>query len=428
MVKTDITQIVTLGIFIFAYVLIFSGKMDRMTAALIGVITMLAAGYALHFMNFEDMLSYVNWEVIILLFGMMTFVGELARTGFFKFLGLKTIKFARGNPWLMFVYLTTITAVVSMFIDNVTTVLLMIPLTAEACNMININPIPLILGEAVFSNMGGTATLIGDPPNILVGIAAGITFDAFIINLILPVILSIIISLFLVKLIYKRWLKSEPKNVHELMKIKEWTYVKNVMRMRILLVLLLIMVAFFATGSYTHIPVAFVALAGGTIALALSRKTPEEVLKAVGWPTLAFFIGLFVLVGGLQETGLLTQMANAISYVSSNPIIISILILWIAGLSSSVVDNIPITAALIPVVADLNTVYHTSILWWALVIGADIGGNITPIGSSAGVISIGLAKKLGYAINNKEWAKMGTTSGIASLVVGTFSLLIISLI
>lgn len=417
---------VTLGIFIFAYVLIFSGKFDRTTAALIGVITMLAAGYALHFMNLEEMLGHVDWEVIILLFGMMTFVGELARTGFFKYIGVKTLKLARGKPWLMFVYLTLITAFVSMFIDNVTTVLLMIPLTIEACELMDINPIPLILGEAVFSNVGGTETLIGDPPNILVGIAAHLSFNSFIVNLTIPVGLSIAVSLFLSKVIYSSWFRSSPKNVEAIMKMSEYEYVRDPKRMKALLVLLFIMVAFFATERITGIPVAFVALIGGTISLAISENPPHEVFKAVEWPTLVFFIALFSLVGGLEETGLLDEMASAIASVSSNPFVIAVVILWLAGLSSSVVDNIPITAALIPVVASLTSMYHTSLLWWALVIGADIGGNITPIGSSAGVISIGIARKLGYEINNKEWFRLGATTGVTSLAVSSLALFLIS--
>ena len=186
------------------------------------------------------------------------------------------------------------------------------------------------------------------------------------------------------------------------------------------------MIGLFATEKITGIPVAFVALIGGTVSLAISKYSPQEVFEAVEWPTLVFFISLFMLVGGLDETGLLSDMATAIASLSQNPMIIAIIILWVAGLTSSVVDNIPITAALIPVVSYLTVGYHTNILWWALIMGADIGGNITPIGSSAGVISVGLAKKLGYEIENKEWFKMGATTGIVSLGVCTLSLFFIS--
>ncbi len=423
----DITQIVTLGIFILAYGLIFSGKFDRTTAALIGVITMVAAGYILHFMDFEEMLGYVDWEVIILLFGMMTFVGELARTGFFKYLGIKTLKLAKGKVWVMFVYLSILTAVVSMFIDNVTTILLMIPLTIEAAELMDINPVPMILGEIVFSNVGGTATLIGDPPNILVGIAAHLTFNEFIKNLILPVTLSIVASLILAKFLYRKEFRVKPKNIDKIMAMDEKAEIVDPKRMKILLILLFVMVGFFATERMTGIPVAFVALVGGSISLAISEHYPQEVFKAVEWPTLVFFISLFILVGGLDATGLLSDMAGGIKSISNNPMIIAIVILWVAGISSSVVDNIPITAALIPVVGILAKDYNTTVFWWALVMGADIGGNITPIGSSAGVVGLGISKKLGFEIKNKEWTKMGTTTGILSLVMCSISIFIISL-
>ena len=425
MVRTDLGQITTLIIFIIAYVLIFSGKFDRTTAALIGVILMVSAGYALHFMNFGQMLGHVDWEVIILLFGMMTFVGELARTGFFKYLGLKTIKMSKGKPWLMFVYLTLMTAAVSMFIDNVTTVLLMIPLTISSCEMMSIDPVPVILGEAIFSNVGGTATLVGDPPNILVGIAADISFNTFIEHLLIPVALAAGVSILLSRVIYASWVKSKPERIEDLLAMDERKYIKDERRMKILLLLLIIMIALFATEQITGIPVAFVALIGGSISLAISKYSPQEVFEAVEWPTLVFFISLFILVGGLDDTGLLGDTANAIASASKNPMLIAIIILWVAGLTSSVVDNIPITAALIPVVSYLNGTFHTSILWWALIMGADIGGNITPIGSSAGVITVGLAKKLGYEIENKDWFRIGTTTGIASLTVCTLSLFFI---
>ena len=283
----------------------------------------------------------------------------------------------------------------------------------------------MILGEAVFSNLGGTATLVGDPPNILVGIAADLSFNTFIEHLAIPVALAAGVSLLLSRFIYRSWVKTKPERIEDLLKIEERKYIKDEKRMKILLILLIIMIALFATEQITGIPVAFVALIGGTISLAISRYSPQEVFEAVEWPTLVFFISLFILVGGLDDTGLLSDMATGIATISQNPMIIAIIILWVAGLTSSVVDNIPITAALIPVVSYLTGMYHTGILWWALIMGADIGGNITPIGSSAGVITIGLAKKLGYEVENKEWFRIGATTGVASLAVGTLSLFFI---
>ncbi len=425
MVPTDTAQIVTLIIFIISYIMIFSGKIDRTTAALFGVFLMLTAGYTLHFMNFEEALEYVDWEVILLLFGMMTFVGQLARTGFFKYLGIKAIKLSRGRPWLIFVYLTLITTFVSMLIDNVTTILLMIPLTVEVAELLDINPVPVILGEAVLSNVGGVATMIGDPPNILIAYASGYSFNAFIIHLFVPILVALGVALFISKFLYRRWIESKPKNVEELMKLNPEDYIKDRKTMHYLLITLVLMVIFFALQDTLHISPALVALVGGTLALFITMEDPKKAFEAVEWPTLVFFIGLFMLVGGLNETGLLKDLAEALSSVSSNPIIAAIIILWVAGITSSFVDNIPITAAFIPVVAVMTQTYHTGLLWWALALGVGLGGNITPIGSSAGVVSLSISKRYGYHITDKDWFRFGATVGIATMLVGTAFLFVL---
>ncbi len=425
MVSTDTAQIVTLIIFIISYIMIFSGKINRTTAALFGVFLMLTAGYALHFMNFEEALDYVDWEVILLLFGMMTFVGQLARTGFFKYLGIKAIKLSKGKPWLIFVYLTLITTFVSMLIDNVTTILLMIPLTVEVAELLDINPVPVILGEAVLSNVGGVATMMGDPPNILSAYASGYSFNAFIIHLFVPILVALGAALFISKFLYRRWIESKPKNVEELMKLNPEDYIKDRKIMRYLLITLILMVIFFGLQDTLHIPPALVALVGGTLALFITMEDPKRAFEAVEWPTLVFFIALFMLVGGLNETGLLKDLAEALSSISSNPIVAAIIILWVAGITSSFVDNIPITAAFIPVVAVMTQTYHTGLLWWALALGVGLGGNITPIGSSAGVVSLSISKRYGYHITDKDWFRFGATVGVVTMLVGTAFLFVL---
>ncbi len=423
--RTGIPQIIVLIIFIISYILIFSGRLERSVAALFGLFMMVSAGYAFHFMTFETALKHVEWEVVLLLFGMMTYVGLMAKTGFFRYLAIKAIKMAGGKPWLIFLYLSLITTFISMIIDNVTTILLIIPVTVEAAEMLEINPIPVILGEAILSNVGGVGTMIGDPPNIMIAFASGYSFNDFIIHLLPPVMLALIISIILARVIYRKWINEKAKNVEKIMKINERRYIKNKKMMKHLLYLLILMIVFFATESYTGISPSFVALSGGVIALLISREEPKEAFKAVEWPTLVFFISLFALVGGLDETGLLDELANGISSLSSNILLISILILWVAGISSSFIDNIPITAAFIPVVASLSSDYHSGIIWWALAMGVGMGGNITPIGSSAGVISLALSKRYGHEITNKDWVKFGTITGIASMAVCTAFLFIL---
>ena len=428
MVPTDTAQIVTLIIFAISYIMIFSGKIDRTTAALFGVFLMLSAGYALHFMTFEEALEYVDWEVILLLFGMMTYVGQLARTGFFKYLGIKAIKLSKGRVWLIFLYLTLITTFVSMVIDNVTTILLMIPLTVEVAELLEINPMPLILGEAILSNVGGVATMIGDPPNILIAYASGYSFNAFIIHLFPPIMVALGSSIILARLIYKRWMKKSPKNVEELIKLSPESYIKDYRTMKYLLIVLVFMIIFFGLQDYIGVSPALVALVGGTLALVITMEDPKRAFEAVEWPTLIFFIGLFMLVGGLNETGLLRDLAEGLSSISPNPLVAAAIILWVAGITSSFVDNIPITAALIPVVGVMTETYHTGLLWWALALGVGLGGNITPIGSSAGVVSLSLSRRYGYPISDKEWFKFGIPVGLVTMGIGTAFLFILQFI
>ncbi len=399
--------------------MIFSGKIDRTTAALFGVFLMLTAGYAMNYMTFEDALKHVDWEVILLLFGMMTYVGQLARTGFFKYLGIKAIKLSRGKTWLLFVYLTMLTTFVSMVVDNVTTILLMIPITVEVAELLEISPVPVILGEAILSNVGGVATMIGDPPNILIALASNYSFDAFISHLFIPVLTALGVSLILGKIVYRKWIATGSKNVENLMKLNPEDYIKDRRMMNYLLAVLAGMMLFFALQGYLKISPAFVALVGGTLSLVLTLEDPRKAFEAVEWPTLVFFIGLFMLVGGLDETSVLSDLASALTYISPTPLVAAIIVLWVSGITSSFVDNIPITAAFIPVVDIMNTTYHTGLLWWALALGVGLGGNITPIGSSAGVVSISMSKRYGYDITNRDWFKFGSLVGITTMLVGT---------
>ena len=422
--KTGAPQIIAVIIFAISYILIFSGKIERSVAALLGLFMMVSAGYALGFMDFEDALSHVDWSVILLLFGMMTYVGLMAKTGFFKYLSVKAIKMAKGKPWLIFLYLSLITTFVSMVIDNVTTILLVVPLTVEIAEMLEINPVPVMLGEAVLSNVGGVATMIGDPPNIMIAFASKFNFNDFLINLFPPVATSLLVSILLGRLVYRKWVKKEAKNVEKLMEIDEKRYVRNRKKMNYYLYILFAMLFFFATETYTGISPAFVALSGGVIALIISSETPKDAFRAVEWPTLVFFIALFSLVGGLEQTGVLEMLARRIAATSSNVTFTSVLVLWVAGISSSFVDNIPMTAAFIPVISSLTNQYHSSILWWALAMGVGMGGNITPIGSSAGVITTMLSKRYGHEITTREWLKFGSIVGIASMAICSIFLLI----
>jgi Na+/H+ antiporter NhaD/arsenite permease-like protein len=421
----DLPQIITLVIFIFSYILIFSGKFDRTIAALFGLFLMVTSGYLFGFTTFEKILANVNWEVIILLFGMMTYVALLSQTGFFKYLGVKTVILSKGQTWRIFVYLSLLTAFISMVVDNVTTILLIIPMTIEIAKLQKINPIPFMMSEALLSNIGGVGTFIGDPPNVIIGFAAGFTFNDFVIHLIPPVLLIILLALALGRIIYKNWMKQEEKHQVFIMEKKPSEYITDKKKMKYLLIILFGMILFFVLEQYTGISTAFVALSGCSLSLLISLKDPREIFTSVEWSTLIFFIALFSLVGGLYVTGLLSDFAQwLVSSSSNNVLLMSIIILWMTGLLSAVIDNIPITTALVPVVAIISSTYHSNVLWWALAMGVGLGGNITYIGSSAGVITISLSKKYKYEITNKEWMKFGLPVGILSLLVCSLFLLI----
>jgi Na+/H+ antiporter NhaD/arsenite permease-like protein len=412
-----IPQIITLIIFIASYLLIFSGKLERTAAALTGLCAMVACGYLFGFTNFEEILTNVDWEVVILLFGMMTYVGVMAKTGFFRYIGVKAVQLSKGRPGYVLLYLTLITAFVSMVVDNVTTVLLMIPLSIQIAEILEINPVPIMLSEALLSNIGGVATLVGDPPNIMIGVASGFSFNDFIVHLLPPVLLSLLLSLLLSKIVYRTWLQQKGKNPEKLLELNPNDYITDRKKMNYLLIVLVGMIISFVVGESVGIPTAYVALAAGVIALLISMEDPAEAFKSVEWPTLVFFIALFALVGGLAQSGVLALFAQGILSIHENLIIIALLVLWITALLSAVVDNIPITAAFIPVVSVMAASYHSGLLWWALAMGVGIGGNLTYIGSSAGVITMSLSKRHGQTITNKEWLRFGVPVGLVGLTV-----------
>jgi Na+/H+ antiporter NhaD/arsenite permease-like protein len=412
-----IPQIITLIIFIASYLLIFSGKLERTAAALLGLCAMVASGYVFGFTNFEQILLNVDWEVVILLFGMMTYVGVMAKTGFFRYIGVKAVQLSKGRPGYVLLYLTLITAFVSMVVDNVTTVLLMIPLTIQIAEILEINPVPIMLSEALLSNIGGVGTLVGDPPNIMIGVASQFAFNDFIVHLFPPVLLSLFLSLVLSRIVYRSWLQQKGKNPEKLLELRPKEYIQDKKKMNYLLIVLVGMIVSFVIGEIIGIPAAFVALTAGVIALLISMEDPAEAFKSVEWPTLVFFIALFALVGGLTQSGVLTMFAQGILSIHEDLIIIALLLLWISALLSAVVDNIPITAAFIPVVSVMAATYHSGLLWWALAMGVGIGGNLTYIGSSAGVITLSVSKRHGHPISTKEWSRFGVPVGLVGLGV-----------
>jgi Na+/H+ antiporter NhaD/arsenite permease-like protein len=406
-------------ILLLVYVIISLEWMHRTLAAFLGAALILFISYTLgtfdksfFIISFEDAMHAIDLNVVFLLMGMMIFVGILKKTGMFQFLAYKAFALARGNIFVLAFVLQVITAVVSAFLDNVTTMLLMIPVTIEIAVTLKINPLVLLIPETFASNVGGTATIIGDPPNILIGSYAGLTFGQFVQNLTLACTVSLITSgLYYLWWHKKDYLKAEVKDVGRTIAfLKEEYQITNKKLTVQGLILLGFTISLFALHGIFHMEVSVAALIGAMVLLAISKEDIVEILeKEVEWPTLVFFIGLFMVIAGAEETGLIQVIANWVKDVSRGNLTAAIVIvLWVSAIASAFIDNIPFTATMLPIIAFLNQTIpgaESGVLWWSLSLGACLGGNGTMIGASANVVTVGLAEKAGYHISFLDYMK-----------------------
>lgn len=410
----------------------------RSTIALIGAVAIIGAAIAFGTLeaeeSFEFVIGTIDYNTIGLLLGMMIIVAILAESGIFQWVGIKATKVSKGNLWKLMLILCTFTAVVSMFIDNVTTVLLMVPVTIAVFRVFKVSPIPFILAQALASNIGGTATLIGDPPNIMIGSAANIDFNAFIVHMGPTVAVSFVASLFLLKFMFRKDLKAHAQNMEQLMKEDENGYLKDKSLLKKALGVLLGVIALFVVHGSLHIAPSVIALGGAAVLLVVTRANPERVFHEIDWPTLIFFTGLFIIVGVAEHAGMIDLLSSAtISATGGDPWLTFISIVWLSAIASAFVDNIPFTATMIPLVqtlianpniAALFGSFQTSPLWWALALGADFGGNGTLIGSSAGIIAAGISEKHGHSISFNRWFRVGFPFMIITVAIGTIVLAI----
>jgi Na+/H+ antiporter NhaD/arsenite permease-like protein len=335
---------------------------------------------------------------------------------------------------MLMLMLCTFTAVTSMFIDNVTTVLLMIPVTIAVFRTFKVSPLPFILAQALASNVGGTATLIGDPPNIIIGSAANIDFNAFIIHMGPTVAVSFAASLLMLKLIFRKDLAQTAQNIDKLMNEDERTYLKDKGVLRKSLAVLIGVIALFVVHGSLHIAPSIIALAGAGVLLAVTRASPDRVFREVDWPTLIFFTGLFIIVGTAEHSGMIDLLSKAtLNLTGGDPWLTFLAIVWLSAIASAFVDNIPFTATMIPLIHTLNLTpgiasgfgdLNISPLWWALALGADFGGNGTIIGSSAGIVAAGISERNGHVISFNRWIRVGFPFMIMTVAVGTAILVI----
>jgi Na+/H+ antiporter NhaD/arsenite permease-like protein len=416
------TEVLVVVVFVAAYILIATERIHRVAAALWGAAAMVLLGVVDTRVAFFSEETGVDWNVIFLLLGMMVIVSVLKQTGVFDYLAIWAAKRTRGRPFATMVLLVCITALASALLDNVTTVLLIAPVTLLVCDRLGLPPVPFLIAEALASNIGGTATLIGDPPNIIIASRAGLTFNDFLVNVAPIVLVLMVVYIGLCRILFRSAFHSDPDRVATLMALDE----REVIRDRGLLlrsgvVLALVMIGFIA-HSALHIEPSLVALLGAGALVALSKLDPPEFLEEVEWPTLVFFMGLFIMVGALIEVGVIGRLGEAVTEaVGDRYLLASSVLLWGSGVASGVVDNIPYVATMTPLVKDLVASGQGSpgadALWWALALGADLGGNATAVGASANVVVIGIAARNGHPISFWKFTRYGAVVAVVTIAV-----------
>jgi Na+/H+ antiporter NhaD/arsenite permease-like protein len=417
------TNWIALAIFVTAYALIASERVHRTSAALTGAGLMLLLQVLSAEEAFHSTETGVDWGVIFLLLGMMLIVAVLRRTGLFEYVAIWAAKRARGQPFRILVTLSIVTALASALLDNVTTVLLVAPVTVLVAERLGARPVPFLIAEVLASNIGGTATLIGDPPNIIIGSEAGLSYTEFLVNLGPISLIVLVLFLFAARYFFRRDLAVSDHRVNEVMQLDEREAIQDAgLLVRSLAILVLVTVGFLVHNTLGYEP-ATVALLGAGLLLLIAGQQLRELVEDVEWETLVFFMGLFVMVGGLVKVGVIHSIADAAADLTGGSELgASMLILGVSGVLSGFVDNIPYVAAMAPVVEQLVAGSESAVLWWALALGADLGGNLTTVGASANVVVVGMAKRTGYPITFTEFFKYGSAVTALSLVVSAMYL------
>ncbi|MCR1934639.1 ArsB/NhaD family transporter [Clostridium tepidum] len=410
-------------IFIIVYALIISEKVNRVVASLSGAAIMLI----LKLITQENAFLKIDFNTIGLLVGMMIIVNITKRTGVFEYIAIRAAKFSKGNPIKILILFSVITAILSGVLDNVTTVLLIVPVTLVITKTLEIDPIPFLMCEIFSSNIGGTATLIGDPPNLMIGSAAGLSFLDFVKNLAPVIIIILLVTLLAIKQLYKNSMKTSEEDKKKIMALDESKAIRDMALMKKCLAVLFLTLIGFLTHSYLGFESATIAIAGSAILLAISKVEPDEILQETEWGTIFFFIGLFIMTGVLEDVGIMEILAQkTLSLTKGNLVMTGIFVLWISAIASAFIDNIPFVATMIPLIKAMGTMGGMDIvpLWWALSLGACLGGNGTMIGASANLVVIGIAEKSGYKISFKDYFKLGFPVMLVSIIISTAYLLI----
>ena len=429
----EIVALIAVAVFLFTYALIIDERIHRAVAAMLGAAIVVFLGVV----SWEGLLQHIDFGTIFLLMGMMIIVNTARGSGLFEYIAIRTTKLAKGSPIRVLILFALVTAVVSAFLDNVTTVLLLTPMLLYVSKVMKLNPVPFLVTEIFASNIGGAATLIGDPPNIMIASSAGLTFNEFLIHLGPIMVVNMVILIGLMYLIYGRSMKVDPGEREEMVRTlnnldERAAITDRALFRKSVIVIAGVVLLFFIhdrIGEILHIFLPFVdpamglqpaevALIGAAILLVWSRQPPEEIFEKIEWPALFFFGGLFVIVGALVETGVIASIASVMVENVGSTGEAMFIVTWFAAIASAIVDNIPLTAAMIPLIHDLGATMDVYPLWWALALGACLGGNGTIIGASANVVVIGIAEREGISITFIDFLKIGMLVLFVTVAVG----------
>lgn len=415
-------KIVAVAVFLIVILLIISERVHRTAAAMAGAMILILTGV----MSADKALSYIDFNTIGVLVGMMIFVAIVRRSGMFEYIAVRAAKAVHGDPWKIMVAFTLITAVLSAILDNVTTVLLVGPMSIAIARMLKIDPVPFLMGQILASNVGGTATLIGDPPNIMIGSAAHLSFMDFLENTGFAVLFILVVLILLMKIVYEKKIELGTVDTGAIEKLDPSKSITNRALMKKGIIVLICVIVGFMFHDKLGIESSVIALTAAAVMLIIGREDVNEAIQDVEWTTILFFMSLFVVVGGLTETGIIKELASKIiDATNGHPMVTMLVLLWASALLSSILDNIPFVATLIPLILAMQAdgIDVTS-FWWAISLGACLGGNGTMIGASANVVLSDISTKHGYPITFKSYLKVGMPFMLLSIVISTVFLVV----
>lgn len=415
-------KIVAVAVFLIVILLIITERVHRTAAAMAGAMVLILTGV----MSADKALSYIDFNTIGVLVGMMIFVAIVRRSGMFEYIAVRAAKAVHGDPWKIMVAFTLITAVLSAILDNVTTVLLVGPMSIAIARMLKIDPVPFLMGQILASNVGGTATLIGDPPNIMIGSAAHLSFMDFLENTGFAVLFILVVLILLMKIVYEKKIELGTVDTGAIEKLDPSKSITNRALMKKGIIVLICVIVGFMFHDKLGIESSVIALTAAAVMLIIGREDVNEAIQDVEWTTILFFMSLFVVVGGLTETGIIKELASKIiDATNGHPMVTMLVLLWASALLSSILDNIPFVATLIPLILAMQAdgIDVTS-FWWAISLGACLGGNGTMIGASANVLLSDISTKHGYPITFKSYLKVGMPFMLLSIVISTVFLVV----